>query len=314
MRVHFWGVRGSMPTPILPSQIQSKIAAVVQRVEPKDLVSPETREAFLASLPPYLTGTIGGNSTCVEVRLDDDTIVIIDAGSGIAPLGNALKKRREHVRHYHIFFTHFHWDHIQGLPFFVPPVYDPRCKITFHSPIEGFERYLRDQMRHPYFPITMETMNAELEFNVLTGAPVKIAGAEIRSREVKHPGRAFSYKITEKGRSFVFSTDTELTEDDFRKNERNREFYENVEVIVMDSQYTLDEAIEKYDWGHSSYSLAVDFASEWGIERLILYHHEPLYDDKKMYAILKSSQWYASHLEGKRLKIQLASEDLDLVV
>ena len=314
MRVHFWGVRGSMPTPILPWQIQSKIAAVVQRVEPKDLVSPETREAFLASLPPYLTGTIGGNSTCIEIRLEDDTLIIIDAGSGIAPLGTALRKRREHVRNYHIFFTHFHWDHIQGFPFFTPPVYDPRCKITLHSPIQGFESFLREQMRYPYFPITMDTMNAELEFDVLTGEPVRIGPAEISYREVKHPGRAFSYKFTENNKSFIFSTDTELTEDDFQKNEANRRFYEDVEVIVMDSQYTLDEAIEKYDWGHSSYSLAVDFASEWRIDRLVLYHHEPLYDDKKMYAILKSSQWYASHLEGKRPSIQLASEDLDLVI
>lgn len=314
MRVHFWGVRGSMPTPILPNQIQSKIAAVVQRVEPKDLVSPEAREAFLANLPPYLTGTIGGNSTCVEVRLDDDTVIIIDAGSGIAPLGNSLKKRREHVRHYHLFFTHFHWDHIQGLPFFTPVVYDPRCKITFHSPIEGFEGFLREQMRYPYFPITMEAMNADLRFEVLTGEPVTINGATIDYREVKHPGRAFSYKFTENRKSFIFSTDTELTEDDFRKNVPNREFYEGVDTIVMDSQYTLDEAIEKYDWGHSSYSLAVDFASEWGIEKLVLYHHEPLYDDKKMHAILKSSQWYASHLEGKKLKIMLASEDLDLII
>lgn len=312
MRVHFWGVRGSIPTPILPSQIQSKIAAVVQRVQAKDLVSPEAREAFLATLPPYLAGTVGGNSTCVEVRLDDDTLVIIDAGSGIAALGNSLKRQRDHVRHYHLFFTHFHWDHIQGLPFFVPPVYDPRCKITFHSPIQGFEKFLRDQMRYPYFPITMETMNAELEFDVLTGAPVQIADAEVRYREVKHPGRAFSYRFTEKGRSFIFSTDTELTEEDFRKSPRNRDFYEDVDLIVMDSQYTLDEAIEKYDWGHSSYSLAVDFASEWGIDRLVLYHHEPLYDDKKMYAILKSSQWYASHLEGKKIEILLAREDLDL--
>ena len=100
----------------------------------------------------------------------------------------------------------------------------------------------------------------------------------------------------------------------FGVGRKDKGFYEDVELIVMDSQYTLDEAIEKYDWGHSSYSLAVDFASEWGIEKLVLFHHEPLYDDKKMFAILKSAQWYAGHLEGKKLQIMLAAEDLDLII
>jgi len=314
MRVHFWGVRGSLPTPILPAQIASKIAAVVQRVEPKDLVSPEAREAFIANLPAHLTGTVGGNSTCIEVRLNDDTIIIIDAGSGIAAFASALRRRREHVRHYHLFFSHYHWDHIQGLPFFTPPVYDPRCKITFYSPVKGFESFLRAQMQYPYFPITMETMSAQLEFRELDNEVVHISDATVEFRKMKHPGGAYSYKFSENGRSFIFSTDTELTEEDFRKTEENRDFYHRVNLIVMDSQYTLDEAIEKYDWGHSSYSLAVDFASEWEIERLYLFHHDPLYDDKKMYGILKSSRWYASHLEGRQPAIELATEDTEITI
>lgn len=314
MKVHFWGVRGSLPTPILPSQISSKIAAVVQRVQPKDLASLESREAFIANLPSYLTGTVGGNSTCIEVRLSDDTLILIDAGSGIVPLANALKRRGEHVRDYHLFFSHYHWDHIQGLPFFAPPAYDPRCKITFYSPVKGFEGFLRAQMQYPYFPITMDTMGARLEFRELNDGAVYIGSAQVEYRKVKHPGDAYSYKFTENDRSFIFSTDTELTEDDFRRSEENRAFFQGVNLIVMDAQYTLGEAIEKYDWGHSSYSLAVDFAAEWQIGRLILFHHDPTYDDKKLYGILKSAQWYASHLEGRSIEIDLATEDSEFVV
>jgi hypothetical protein len=107
MKITFWGVRGSIPTPLTPQRLQNKIASVIQRVEPKDLVSPESREAFLADLPPYLLGTVGGNTTCIELRLADDTMVIFDAGSGIRELGAELKKRNDHVRHYHIFFRIF---------------------------------------------------------------------------------------------------------------------------------------------------------------------------------------------------------------
>jgi len=314
MKVRFWGVRGSIPTPLLPSQIQSRIAAVVQRIAPADIASPEAREAFLAGLPPYLAGTVGGNTTCVEVRLDDDTLIIIDAGSGIAALGASLRRHREHVRHYHIFFSHFHWDHLQGLPFFSPPIFDPRCRITFYSPVEGFEAYLRGQMAPPYFPITLDAMTADIRFHVLTDPAIEIGSGRVECRRMKHPGGSYSYKISENGKSVIFSTDTELTEEDFQKNEENASYFQKVSLLIMDSQYTLDEAVEKYEWGHSSYSLAVDFAAAWGIRSLVLFHHEPSYDDKKMFSILKSSRWYASHLEGNGVEIMLATEDMEVTI
>lgn len=312
MKIRFWGVRGSIPTPLLSNQIASRIAAVVQRIEPSDLASSDSRQAFIAGLPPYLTGTVGGNTTCIEVRLADDTIVVFDAGSGIAALAADLKRRREYVREYHVFFTHFHWDHIQGLPFFSPQIFDPRCRITFYSPVGEFESYLRGQMQPPYFPITLDAMTADVRFHVLKGTPVVLGQASVRLRRMKHPGGSHSYKIIEAGKSMIFSTDTELVEEDFQKTPENREYFENVDVLIMDSQYTLDEAVEKYEWGHSSYSLAVDFASAWGIRTLVLFHHEPSYDDKKMYSILKSSRWYSSHLEGKGINIVLATEDLEI--
>lgn len=314
MTVRFWGVRGSVPTPLLPSQIRSRVAAVVQRIGPADIASPEAREAFLNGLPSYLMGTVGGNTTCIELRLSDDTLLIIDAGSGIAALGSYLKHRREHIRQYHLFFTHFHWDHLQGLPFFSPPIFDPRCTINFYSPVEDFESYLRGQMSAPYFPITMDAMTADLRFHVLTDLSVPIGSGRVECRRMKHPGGSYSYKVSENGRSMIFSTDTELTAEDFLKNEENLSYFQDANVLIMDSQYTLDEAVEKYEWGHSSYSLAVDFAAAWRIPTLVLFHHEPTYDDKKMFSILKSSRWYANHLEGSRVNILLAMEEMEVEV
>lgn len=313
MKVKFWGVRGSIPTPLTPIQVQNKIAAVVERIRPEHIRTPETREMFLATLPNYLMGTVGGNTTCIEIRLSDDTLIIIDCGSGLRELANSLKKQSDHIRHYHIFFTHFHWDHLQGLPFFTPSAYDPRCSITFYSPVDGFEEFVKQQMKPPHFPVTMDVMNATIEFAVLKKHTMTIGSGVVKWREVKHPGRCFTYKIIENGHQVIFSTDTELTEQDFEKNEENRDFYSNVDVLIIDSQYTLDEAIEKYDWGHSSYSLAVDFAAEWGIKKLYLFHHEPLYDDRKVFTIEKSARWYLKHLSNhKGLEIFLAVEHTEI--
>ncbi len=310
MKVKFWGVRGSIPTPIKPSQLQSRIAAIVQRIQPSDLVSQESRDAFLAGIPPYLIETIGGNTTCIEIRLDDNSCIIIDAGSGIRELGINILKKREKIKKFHIFFTHFHWDHILGLPFF-DPAYIPGNELHFYSPVKHMEQALKEQMKLPYFPVTMDAFGAKLFFHAIGEKPVKISDAEISWRRVKHPGGCFSYKISEKCKNFIFSTDTELTERDFVRNEENIKFYEGTDLIVIDSQYTLGEAIEKYDWGHSSYSLAVDFASEWKIPKLVLFHHEPKYDDKKIYKILNSAKWYEKHIEDSSLDIYLAKEELE---
>lgn len=313
MFVKFWGVRGSIPTPITKAQFQSKISAIIQRIKPEDLLSPETRETFLANLPPYLMGTVGGNTTCIEVRLTDDTIILFDSGSGIREFSNSMKKQPGgYIREYNIFFTHFHWDHLQGLPFFIPQAYDPRCSIVFHSPVKRFREYVENQMTFPYFPVTMEVMGAKKSFVHLTEQPLRIGSGKIFWRPMKHPGGCMAYKIVDNNKTIIFSTDTELTERDFLKNEKNSQFFEGVDLLILDSQYTLDEAIEKYDWGHSSYSLAVDFASEWGIKKLVLFHHEPQYNDKKLQNILKSARWYMRHLETENVEIFLATESLEI--
>ena len=314
MKIRFWGVRGSIPTPLSSNQIQRKISAVVQRIQADDLQTPETRESFLSLLPDNIFGTVGGNTTCVEVRLDDDTLIIFDAGSGICRLGNHLQHENDHIRNYHLFFTHFHWDHIQGLPFFSPQVFNPGCVINFYSPVTEFKEILSGQMKNPYFPVTIDLFSKSIKYNVLGNDSIRIGNAEISWRRMKHPGGSYSYKIEENGKTMIFSTDTELQDSDFEKNKKNIKYYQSSDVIILDSQYTLDEAIEKYDWGHSSYSLAVDFASAWNINKLVLFHHEPLYDDNKMATIEKSANWYKKYQQNSDIKVILAREDLEIIL
>ena len=313
MTIKFWGVRGSIPTPLTTEKIRSRVAAVVQRIKPSDLESAEAREAFLAKLPPYLFGTVGGNTTCVELKTEDDAIIVVDAGSGVRELGNDLVKRRSGDRIVHMLFTHFHYDHLQGLPFFQPAL-RKGYTIHFYSPVRNFEAYIRDHMRPPYFPVGMDLMPASYSFHVLRESKLRIGETTITWKRMKHPQESYSYRFARSNNVIIFATDSEITEREFQQSEENTGFFAGADILVLDSQYTLEESIDKIDWGHSSYSMAVDLAAQWKIKNLVLFHHEPMYEDKKVLGILRSAQWYARHLENRETNVVLATEGMELTV
>jgi len=314
MKVKFWGVRGSIPTPLTQDQLRSRIAAAVARIRPADLESAEAREAFLAKLPPYIFGSVGGNTTCLSIHAEGTPLVIIDAGSGIRELAAMVTKQKKNTREFHIFFTHFHWDHLQGLPFFSPVGYKKDNTLYFYSPKENLEEIVRGQMVPPYFPVDMDAMAAKKRFIRLKSPATRLGKLEIRWKSMRHPGGCIAYKMSHNGRSMIFATDTELSPEDFKRTPENSRFFENADLLILDSQYTLGEAIEKYDWGHTSYSMAVDFAAEWNINTLALFHHEPLYNDRKIYGMLNSAEWYRARLGKKQFRVILAVEGMELEI
>jgi len=296
----------------MPSRVRSKISSVVQRIGAKDIETQEARELFLSSLPDYLFSTVGGNTACIEVTTRESFRLIFDAGTGIRELGAAIAATKRPAV-CHLFFSHFHWDHIQGLPFF-NPAFDPRNSIVFYSPVREFRSILEGQMKPPYFPITMDVMAAQKEFRVLTGERVRLGDVGISYRLMNHPGGSYGYAIEEGGVKVIYSTDTELREEDFRRTSENAAFFQDADLLILDTQYTLGEAIEKYNWGHSSFSLAADFASTWRIKRLVLFHHEPFYSDRKIDGILKNASWYSEHIGSSGIEVYLAREGLELEV
>ena len=310
MKLRFWGVRGSVPTPLAPARLRSKISAISGRLRPSDLESASSRETFLASLPDYLFNTVGGNTACVEVTTGEDNHLILDAGTGIRELGLELAATRRPVS-CHLFFSHFHWDHIQGLPFFAP-AFDSSNDMHYYSPRENFRSILEGQMQEPYFPISMSAMKAKTEFVQLKGEAVKIGSATISYRPMRHPGGCHSYRIEAGGVKIVYATDTELDSADFMKNEGNESYFAGLDALIIDTQYTLDEAIEKNNWGHSSFSLASDFAATWGIKRLVLFHHEPTYSDRKIDLLFRNASSYLDYLEARGIEAILAREGLEL--
>jgi phosphoribosyl 1,2-cyclic phosphodiesterase len=310
MRIRFWGVRGSLPAPLSPGQIKSKIASIVERIRPQDLESPLAKERFLAELPPWLFGTVGSNTPCLEVRSENEDMIIFDAGSGIRELGLSVQKERVRESNFHIFFSHFHWDHVQGLPFF-GPAYDPSVKIHFYSPWDDLESILRNQMSAPYFPVTMDAMGAQKSFRKMDDT-ITLKTLTVSCKKMNHPGSSYSYMVTDGVKRAIYATDTELSAKDFLRTADNTAFFDRADILVIDSQYTLGEAIEKYNWGHNAFSLAVDFASNWRIRHLVLFHHDPTYDDKKLFGILQSARWYTGHMEIKDITVSLAIEGMEI--
>jgi phosphoribosyl 1,2-cyclic phosphodiesterase len=316
--VRFWGVRGSLAAPSLPSQIKSKISAITERITVSDLESAESRERFLAGLPPWLFGTVGGNTPCLSVHFDredggnnEKDVLIFDAGTGIREFASVMSKAK-YKPEYHLFFSHFHWDHICGLPFF-NQAYDPQASVNFYSPFDNLEEILQGQMVAPYFPVPMGTMRCHKTFTKLSGE-INLGCASISFRKMSHPGDSYSYKVNDGKHTFIYTTDTELQSADFEKTKENTEYFSGADLIVIDSQYTLGEAIEKYNWGHSAFSLALDFSANWNIKHMVLFHHDPAYDDHKLFNILQSAKWYTERLNIKGIKITLAMEDTEIVL
>ena len=311
MRIRFWGVRGSLPSPLLGSQVKEKLSTILQYALPEDLEDTESREHFIAGLPPWLFGTVGGNTSCVSVGLDGfDEQIVFDCGSGIREMGKA--SFADPSSRYHIFLSHFHWDHLQGFPFFAP-AYNPAVNIDFYSPKQGFHNDLSGLMRPPFSPIRMDDMAAKKNFRIIE-APVEIGPATVSFRKMNHPGGSFAYKVKHGNKRFIYATDSELESRDFAETDANAAFFEDADVVVIDSQYTPMEAIEKRKWGHSPYSMAVEFAMNWGVKHLVLFHHDPGSDDRRLYEMLQSARQYLKLIYGEGITISLASEGLEIVL
>jgi len=313
MNINFWGVRGSIPAPATPARIKSKISAILEQVTPDDIVDAESRERFMAMLPPWLFGTVGGNSPCISVTFDNlNECIVFDCGSGLREFGMAQINDKKIISQYHIFLSHFHWDHLQGLPFF-GPCYSPSNKIDFYSPVPDIQKILSGQMAHPYFPVTLDSMGSNKSYHLLKNE-IKIAGCTVSCKKMNHPGDSYSYCVNENGKRIIYATDVELTSGDFVKNEKNIEYFNEADLIIIDCQYTLGEAIDKFNWGHSAFSLAVDFAANWNIKHMVMFHHDPAYDDHKLYGILQSARWYLERMNLKGIELTLAYEGLEITI
>lgn len=319
MKVKFWGVRGSTPSPVRGYTIREKVKRILTLARPADILDEESLEAFLKSLPFSLTQTYGGNTTCLEVRSDHNDLIIVDAGTGIRDLGNLLMAGDyAHGRgECHWLFTHTHWDHIQGLPFFMP-MYIEGNRFHMHAIVPNLQARLNYQHSFEHFPVGFDDMRAtRLIHQHRPDEQWDIHGIKLSTHPMRHPGGSWSYRFEENGRVLIFGSDAEFRTDDMDNLEQYLEYFRGADVLIFDTQYTFEEQLQKIDWGHSSASIATDIAMQAGVKNLVLFHHDPSYSDEKLDEVYMRAIRYKEMLdvEGTNpLRIHIAYEGLEMVI
>lgn len=296
MKAAIWGSSGSLPTPITPGAIRQKLEAALWAAREVSFSSQSDVSAFIDGLPFRLRGTYKGNTSCVQIVTDGTDIILCDAGSGIRDFAESIKSPAG-PQTYHIFVSHLHWDHIQGFPFFTP-AYHPENRIVFHSFHPEIEQALRDQMRAPCFPVPFEAMQATIEFDIREeGAVFDLPGLRVQSIKQRHPGDSWGYRFEQGGRSIVYSTDSEHAAGAGTVDNSFIEFCRNADILILDGQYTLEEAMnEKRDWGHSNHITAVELAARACAKQLVIFHHEPSYPDEVIESIHSESLQFAEQI------------------
>jgi phosphoribosyl 1,2-cyclic phosphodiesterase len=283
-KLSFWGVRGSTPT----------VDRAVLRY--------------------------GGNTPCLELITPEGGRLILDCGTGLRILGNRLSAATDNAIEAEILVTHYHWDHIQGIPFFAP-LYSSQNKFHFYSfrseflGRESLKRVFEAQMAHPYFPVNLEAMSAVLDFTDVAGGDCFCIGkTRVRTCWLNHPQGCLGYRIETSVGTIVYATDNEPGDLEYERNLRR--LAEGADIFVNDAQYTPEQLQEHRGWGHSSWREGVRIAEAAGVRNLVLFHHDPDSSDKSVDSILRDAReefvntWAAA--EG--MVMTMGREQTDVVI
>jgi phosphoribosyl 1,2-cyclic phosphodiesterase len=273
----------------------------------------------------------GGNTTCIEVRTDNNELIILDGGSGIFPLAqNLLKELPVNVN---IFNTHSHWDHIHGLPFFIP-IFIPGNQITLHGsfdPIsgEGPERIMAVQMQYSYFPVREAEMKSRIDYHtVMPNESLDIGTACVHPVLLNHPVINLGYRIDCAGKSVFFTGDHEphfniyapgdegYTEYQSLIEEQRRSIIEDirgVDILIADSAYTIEEYPSKKGWGHGTFDSSIELAIAAEAKILVCTHHEPTRSDDDLEKVFSQALSRFPETVGK-IDIRLAREGEEIMI
>lgn len=265
MKLKFWGTRGSLPT------------------------------------PGKHTVRYGGNTPCIEVRLDDNKLIILDAGTGIRNLGKALIQKNETLQAF-LLISHPHLDHIQGFPFF-DPIYHDGHELTIvgaETDKVTLRKMIADLMNKVYFPIHMDDLKANIHFRSVKEEEFPVFDAHVQTMFVNHPSFSIGYRVTYKGKSFVYISDNEPFDKTMVSmsnnlepwvrekyasakgdpNQRVFDFAQNADVLIHDTTYTPEEYGDHKGWGHSHFLFTIDVANKSNVKKLVLFHHDPAHNDE----------------------------------
>ncbi len=296
--VRFWGVRGSIPTPGIQ------------------------------------TAMFGGNTSCVEVRVGEQ-VIILDAGSGIRALGQALMREfRDKPLDITMLVTHTHWDHIQGFPFFIP-AYNPKVNVRivgYEGAVHGLRGALFEQMQSAFFPVGLNQMASHVTFEELSEMEFELGAVKVRTIFANHPGICLGYRLNTPKGDIVYMPDHEAYERheierqklagensrpglDYARlqDEKVIEFIRGAEVVIGDTQYDTTEYPSRLGWGHTCADDAVELAMRAEVKHLFLFHHDPDHQDEKMVAMITEAEARVA-AAGSAMIVSAAREGAECVL
>ena len=258
-------------------QLRDKVRALLEEATPADLASSATIDAYLDRSPH--SWTYGGNTSCVEVSFGD-TVFVLDAGTGLRPFsGQLLADGRAKTAQLHMCFTHFHWDHICGFPFFAP-IYMPGREIHVWSGRSDAQELLSSQMSGAHFPVKWPNLPSRILCGQLPeNEPTRIGDAVVRVLPLIHPDKAYGYRIEHGGRTVCYLTDTEVSKAPHRLAETYAAFVDGADVVIVDAMYGFLDYHDHINFGHSTIFNFIDFFREADIGELVIFHHDPLASD-----------------------------------
>jgi phosphoribosyl 1,2-cyclic phosphodiesterase len=280
--IRFWGTRGSIPS------------------------------------PGPATARYGGNTSCVEIRLPEGRRLIFDAGSGLRSLGNSLVAASSGLNET-IFLTHFHWDHIQGFPFFAP-LYRKSTRLEIIGPSQhgiDIRSLFAGQMGPVYFPVPFQAIAADLDFHHLNEGVWEGKGYRVKALRVRHPSYTVGYRVEVGDQVITYVPDNELVAgayevpDDW--TDQFRDFVRGSDVLIHDAMFTTEEYRHRVGWGHSTFDQVLELALGTDVRRLFFFHHSPERSDDALEVILDEMRERASAATG-HLRIDAANEGERIVL
>lgn len=287
MKLRMWGTRGSLPRAITHDSFVNLVDTYAKRAEKAGLSS---ISEFRNALRDGDLGTplvYGGNTTCNEISYKNHRI-FVDMGTGFAD--SSAEVMAQGRTEFTVFVTHLHWDHIMGLPFFVP-IYIPGNKLTIYHVHPHAPDYIKIQFNGINFPVKWNELGAQVEFRKIDlYEKVSFGDLTISSLALDHPGGSFGYRFDANGYSLMIGVDSEYKRLTREALGKDLPYYQDLDLLVFDGQYELDELASRYDWGHCSPPIGVDLAIREGIRNIIMTHHDPRASESKEERMLQQAR------------------------
>lgn len=310
MRIKFWGVRGSLPSSLSPLEWKKHFQELMYQFFDQGLQKKSDVELFLAKKALADVGGFGTATTCVEVS-DQNRSLILDGGSGLRNLSDSIcqSNQSEGAEEYHFLMTHFHFDHILGLPFFSPH-FSKGKKINYYIVQEDGERIIREMFKKPIFPVGFDQLEAQVVFHKLQPyQKIQINGFDVTPYKMDHPDPCYGFRVESRGKVYSHAVDNEANRRTSAQLGADAGLFEKAHLMFFDAQYDESDMVTKKGWGHGTCDRGFEIARNFGVQQILFAHHDPSFSIQDSGAQKKRAEVsFQHHFPDLKLKWDFATE------